>query len=113
MPRTIQCPHCGVVLNLPDNATGKRLKCPKCANKFDATEADPEHSSTISAHDAGLDSMIGPGQSRFVAAPGQSRVAPTPGQSRVAPAPGQSRVAPTPGQSRVAPAPASDPLLPT
>ena len=30
MPRTTQCDHCGVILNLPDSAAGKRLKCPKC-----------------------------------------------------------------------------------
>lgn len=34
MPHTIQCDHCGVVLNLPDHAGGKRLKCPKCGHKF-------------------------------------------------------------------------------
>ncbi len=36
MPRTTQCPSCGVVLNLPDNAAGKRLKCPKCGTRFTA-----------------------------------------------------------------------------
>lgn len=34
MTRTIQCPTCGVVLNLPAAAEGRRLKCPKCGNKF-------------------------------------------------------------------------------
>lgn len=34
MARTVQCDRCGVVLNLPDNAGGKRLKCPKCGTKF-------------------------------------------------------------------------------
>lgn len=34
MPRTIQCNQCGIILNLPENSGGKRLKCPKCANKF-------------------------------------------------------------------------------
>ena len=37
MPRTIQCPDCGVVLNVPEAAVGRRLKCPKCGNKFAAT----------------------------------------------------------------------------
>jgi hypothetical protein len=36
MPRTVQCPTCGVVLNVPDAALGRRLKCPKCATKFAA-----------------------------------------------------------------------------
>jgi hypothetical protein len=34
MARTIACVNCGVVLNLPDNAQGRRLKCPKCHTKF-------------------------------------------------------------------------------
>lgn len=34
MPLTIQCEKCGVVLNLPDDAGGRRLKCPKCGAKF-------------------------------------------------------------------------------
>ena len=37
MPRTIQCPECGVVLNVPESAFGRRLKCPKCGIKFAAT----------------------------------------------------------------------------
>ena len=40
MPRTIQCPQCGVVLNVPEAAAGRRLKCPKCATKF-ATDGGP------------------------------------------------------------------------
>jgi hypothetical protein len=40
MPRTIQCPTCGIVLNLPDQAIGKRLKCPKCATKFATSQGD-------------------------------------------------------------------------
>jgi hypothetical protein len=39
MPRTIQCTHCGVVLNLPEGAEGRRLKCPKCGEKFKAESA--------------------------------------------------------------------------
>ena len=34
MPRTTQCNQCGIILNLPENAGGKRLKCPKCGTKF-------------------------------------------------------------------------------
>lgn len=31
---TIQCAHCGVILNLPEKVEGRRLKCPKCGEKF-------------------------------------------------------------------------------
>lgn len=41
MPRTIQCPQCGVVLNVPEAAAGRRLKCPKCATKFAADGGPP------------------------------------------------------------------------
>jgi hypothetical protein len=34
MARTIQCNQCGIILNLPENSSGKRLKCPKCGTKF-------------------------------------------------------------------------------
>ena len=34
MPRTTQCPNCGVVMSMPDAAVGRRLKCPKCGSKF-------------------------------------------------------------------------------
>ena len=46
MPRTTQCTHCGVVLNLPDNAIGKRLKCPKCGTKFQAGDGQ-DNSATL------------------------------------------------------------------
>lgn len=36
MSQTIQCPQCGVVLNIPDVPPGKRLKCPKCMARFAA-----------------------------------------------------------------------------
>ena len=36
MPRNIQCPHCGVVLTVPDGAAGRRLKCPQCQEIFKA-----------------------------------------------------------------------------
>src|SRR5579875_3699668 len=41
MPRTSQCPQCGVVLNVPEAAAGRRLKCPKCATKFAADGGPP------------------------------------------------------------------------
>lgn len=34
MPRTTQCPNCGVVLNLPELVAGKKLKCPRCSARF-------------------------------------------------------------------------------
>ena len=33
-PRTVQCPECGVVLNVPPSAAGHRLKCPRCETRF-------------------------------------------------------------------------------
>jgi len=48
MPRTILCQKCGVVLNLPASvAAGKRMKCPKCGNKFAITEKDASSESTV------------------------------------------------------------------
>ena len=44
MTRTIQCPDCGVVLNVPDSAAGRKLKCPKCARKFAAPALGPADS---------------------------------------------------------------------
>ena len=36
MTSTVQCPACGEVLNVPKEAAGRKLKCPKCATKFQA-----------------------------------------------------------------------------
>jgi phage FluMu protein Com len=48
MPRTIQCNKCGIILNLPEHTkAGKRLKCPRCANKFVVTEAEASSVSTV------------------------------------------------------------------
>ena len=44
MTRTIQCPQCGVVLNVPDSAAGRKLKCPKCATKFATPSGSPADS---------------------------------------------------------------------
>jgi hypothetical protein len=59
MSRTIRCPKCDVVLNLPDVQPGKRLKCPKCQTRFPAgaPEAGPASSSPGVA-DAGFSSTI-------------------------------------------------------
>jgi hypothetical protein len=48
MPRTILCQKCGLVLNLPDRVTaGKRMKCPKCAHRFEITKSDASSASTF------------------------------------------------------------------
>jgi len=36
MPRIIHCPDCGISLNVPDAAVGRRLKCPRCGTKFES-----------------------------------------------------------------------------
>ncbi|HEU5118903.1 MAG TPA: hypothetical protein VFT74_20080 [Isosphaeraceae bacterium] len=41
MSSTTRCPHCRVVLNVPESAGGKRLKCPKCGEKFHAELGPP------------------------------------------------------------------------
>ena len=41
MIRPIQCPSCGVMLNVPDSAAGRRLRCPHCQSKFSAPTAGP------------------------------------------------------------------------
>jgi hypothetical protein len=41
MSQTTQCPSCGVVLTLPDGAEARRLKCPKCGNRFVIGEGKP------------------------------------------------------------------------
>jgi len=46
MSGTINCTNCGVALNLPAQAMGRRLKCPKCGVKFHAGEAGT-HSSAV------------------------------------------------------------------
>src|SRR4051795_2010122 len=62
MPRTIQCNHCGVVLNVPDGAEGRRLKCPKCGVKFaigsGGVGVDPSAAGP-SPKDAGKDKSAG------------------------------------------------------
>jgi hypothetical protein len=41
MASTTQCQQCGIVLNVPDQALGKRLKCPHCGARFGAIPGDP------------------------------------------------------------------------
>ncbi|WP_422929497.1 hypothetical protein [Singulisphaera sp. PoT] len=53
MPKTIQCHECGIVLNLPPQSSGKRLKCPKCGCRFQVDSDTSTYPSTmVSAHDA-------------------------------------------------------------
>jgi hypothetical protein len=48
MPRTILCQKCGLILNLPDSIkAGKRMKCPKCAHRFEVSLADASSASTF------------------------------------------------------------------
>jgi phage FluMu protein Com len=48
MPRTIQCHHCGIVLNLPAGAkAGKRLRCPRCKTRFAISESQASSASTM------------------------------------------------------------------
>jgi phage FluMu protein Com len=72
MPRTIQCTECGVVLNLPDAAAGRRLKCPKCGHKFQVAADVTKYPSTeMGSHDASAASSqlgvpaFGPDESRI------------------------------------------------
>lgn len=39
---TTQCPHCRLVLTIPPDGLGRRLKCPSCLGKFYATSASAE-----------------------------------------------------------------------
>jgi hypothetical protein len=41
MASTTQCNQCGIILNVPDQALGKRLKCPHCGARFGAVPGDP------------------------------------------------------------------------
>jgi hypothetical protein len=47
MPSTTQCNQCGIVLNVPDHALGKRLKCPRCGIRFGAGAAGSIESSVL------------------------------------------------------------------
>ncbi len=68
MPRTIYCPDCGVSLNVPDDAAGRRLKCPKCGCKFTAdggaahtggpAQSNKPHTTPGKTHSPARDSSI-------------------------------------------------------
>jgi ribosomal protein S27AE len=59
MPLTIACLNCGVVLNLPENAEGRRLKCPKCGSRFKLEADGPKPiESNPAVPNQGLDGTI-------------------------------------------------------
>ncbi|WP_435021612.1 hypothetical protein TA3x_002468 [Tundrisphaera sp. TA3] len=58
-PKTVQCPECGVVLNVPATAAGRRLKCPRCETRFPAPEASSAVIPTINGSSA-ASSMYAP-----------------------------------------------------
>jgi DNA-directed RNA polymerase subunit M/transcription elongation factor TFIIS len=68
MALTTKCPDCQTVLNLPDGAEGRRLKCPKCGTKFHAgtPEARPRTSApgvaTAGPASSMMQSTPGPGK---------------------------------------------------
>lgn len=49
MATTILCPNCSVVLNVPAEAIGRRLRCPKCQTRFQAGVSTPPTSPTAPA----------------------------------------------------------------
>ena len=70
------------MLNVPENAAGKRLKCPECASKFIANKADAKNSSAVRSHDASHDPVIGTTQSHIEKSLDPGRVEHAPDQSR-------------------------------
>jgi len=61
MPHTTQCIKCGVRLNVPLGAQGKRLKCPQCGTRFLPDGPNPNAASSAMRSgiaDASLDSMM-------------------------------------------------------
>jgi len=47
MPRRTRCPQCQAVLNVPDGAEGRKLKCPKCGTKFRSSDEGASARSSI------------------------------------------------------------------
>ncbi|MFO0909903.1 MAG: hypothetical protein U0794_16400 [Isosphaeraceae bacterium] len=58
MARTIQCVECGVVLNLPEHALGRRLKCPRCGARFVAGSSADTPAQPAPATPAGPDTTF-------------------------------------------------------
>jgi len=42
MPISVACPTCGTKLKAPDDAVGKKVKCPKCASLIDVLAPEDE-----------------------------------------------------------------------
>jgi predicted nucleic acid-binding Zn-ribbon protein len=59
MPHTTKCTQCGIQLNIPEGAAGRRLKCPKCGTRFLPDAPNPNAASSSmrpGIPDASLDS---------------------------------------------------------
>ncbi len=41
MPIVVTCPSCSATLKAPDNAAGRKLKCPKCTSVIEVPAAAP------------------------------------------------------------------------
>ncbi|MFI5457288.1 MAG: hypothetical protein ACHRXM_17720 [Isosphaerales bacterium] len=74
MPQTIQCKHCGIVLNLPPGAKGgKRLKCPRCSTRFVISDAEAASASTM----PGMDNATSMSAFDLTSRPGSGEALPT------------------------------------
>jgi phage FluMu protein Com len=58
MARTIRCEHCGVILNVPEHAPGKRLRCPRCGSRFLDGRAAPQVTTRIDKVSKGRDAAF-------------------------------------------------------
>lgn len=56
MSHSTQCPACQVVLKIPEEGIGRRLRCPKCGHKFLAGPAGSSAAAGSSALEAGVTS---------------------------------------------------------
>lgn len=73
------CPNCGKSLSLPNNAAGRRARCPKCGNAFVVAD-----SIELAAGESHSREMAGVGSERGHAAAGRSRSASASEQSSFA-----------------------------
>ena len=49
MPISVACPTCGTKLRAPDDAVGKKVKCPKCATLIAVSAPDEEAEAGVSS----------------------------------------------------------------
>src|ERR671923_96849 len=47
MPLIIRCPHCTKAMQVPDNSTGKQVKCPGCSRAFIIGPATPSAAAPV------------------------------------------------------------------